>query len=388
MEFYLRKDLNFIAKWWLDIDKVNLFLIISLMLFGILMTVTSSTYIAQKIGVSKFYFIKKQIFFTTLALLILITISFLNTNLIKICAILGIFSIILLLIAVLVFGSEAKGAKRWLSIFGFSLQPSEFSKTFFIIFNAYLLDKFYQKKWYLKYSSSLLLFAVIISLLIAQPDFGMSLLLTLIWLSQLFLYGLPLMLITLILLITVVGSIYAYIKLPHVTDRINRFLDKSSENYQVEKSMDAFSNGGFFGQGPGEGVVKKHIPDAHTDFIFAVIVEEFGMIGAIVILAIIFTIISRVIFKNLKQNDLFIYLALSGLVIQFAFQSLINIGVSMALLPTKGMTLPFISYGGSSILATAFAFGVILALTKKDHGYHLNEKRVMIGNFNRLFRRP
>lgn len=374
-----RRYLNIAKKWWINIDKVNFLLLFAIIAFGFSMTVTSSTAIAHKIGASKFLFIKKQFIFAVIALILIVAISFLDKNKIKILALIGIAITVMLLIAVLIFGAEVKGAKRWISLAGFSIQPSELAKTFFVIFNAYILQRLNSKKWFVKYGASTSIFLIIVCLLLLQPDFGMTLTLSAIWAVQLFLYGLPMPLIIAIAFLAIFGGIGAYVSFPHVEDRINRFLDSGQKNYQVERSLDAFINGSFFGNGPGNGVVKKFIPDAHTDFIFAVVAEEYGIISCTIILVIFAYLISRIIRRALDEEDIFSYLALCGLVMQFSMQVVINVGVGLGLLPTKGMTLPFISYGGSSMISMSICFGIILALTKRK--YHRN---VDYGNFKIL----
>jgi cell division protein FtsW len=362
-----RNHLNFIKRWWIDVDKINFLILLGIIVFGLMMIASSSPAVARKINVDKLFFVKKQLVFALIAVFLLIFISFLNQDKIKLLAIFGLMISILLLVAVLIFGSEAKGSKRWISLAGFTLQPSEFAKTFFVVFNAYILQKFYSQNWQKKYGISLIFYLVIVALLILQPDFGMTLTFTVLWLSQLFIYGLPLPLILVIGVIGVIGGIGAYLALPHVADRINKFINSSEANYQVERSLDAFVNGSFFGVGPGNGVVKQFIPDAHTDFIFAVIGEEYGIFTCIAIVLIFAYLITRIIRSLLDEEDMFSYIALCGLMLQFTMQVVVNIGVSLRLLPTKGMTLPFISYGGSSMISMAICFGLILAFTKKKY---------------------
>ncbi len=365
-----RRNLSFFRKWWLDIDKINFLIVLAIMAFGLMMTASSSPAIADRIDVDKFFFLKKQVVFSMIAVFLLIAISFLNKERIKIFSLLGLACVIGLLVLVLIFGAEAKGAKRWISLGGFTLQPSEFAKAFFVISNAYILQRYNAKKWYIKYGNSFVLFFIIAVLLLLQPDFGMTLTFAALWLVQIFLYGLPIPLITALGVMGVIFGIGAYIVFPHVESRINRFLDADGKNYQVERSLDAFVNGSFFGTGPGNGVVKQFIPDAHTDFIFAVIGEEYGIFACSFLILIFVYLITRVIKRAYNEDNLFIYLALCGLVMQFTMQAIVNIGVSLKLLPTKGMTLPFISYGGSSMLSTAICFGLILAFTKRK--YHEN----------------
>ncbi len=362
-----RNTLGPITKWWIDIDKINFLLVFGIIIFGLMMTATSSPAIAKRIAVDKFFFLEKQLIFSAIALILLVTISFLDQEQIKIFAIVGLGAAILLLIAVLLFGLEAKGAKRWIHIAGLTLQPSEFSKTFFIIFNAFILQKYHAERWTLKYGISAGLYLIIVALLILQPDFGMTITLTAMWIAQLFVYGIPMMIIAIIACLGVLGAITAYIALPHVEDRINKFLDTDGKNYQVERSIDAFTNGSFFGTGPGNGVVKKFIPDAHTDFIFAVIGEEYGVLSCTMIVIIFAYLITRIVKRALDEENMFVYLSLFGLMMQFTIQVIVNICVSLRLLPAKGMTLPFISYGGSSMIAMAICFGLVLAFTKRKY---------------------
>lgn len=370
-----RRYLNAIKKWWLDIDKINFVIVLGIIIFGLMMTASSGSAIAKRINVDKFFFLKKQMLFAMIALCLLVVISFLDQERIKIFSLIGLGVSIILLVLVLLFGSEAKGARRWISLAGFTLQPSEFAKTFFVVFNAFLLQKFYHEKPQLKYGVSAGLYFVIVALLILQPDFGMTLIFTALWAAQLFLSGLPLFLISVLGVVAAVGGIGAYLVFPHIRDRIAKFTDSGEKNYQVERSLDAFVNGSFFGEGPGNGVVKKFIPDAHTDFVFAVVGEEYGIFSCAMIIIVFAYLITRIVKRALEEEDMFTYLALCGLMMQFTMQVIVNVGVSLRLFPTKGMTLPFISYGGSSMMSMAICFGLILAFTKRK--YH---KDVDYGN--------
>lgn len=362
-----RTQLSFLKKWWIDIDKINFSIILILMVFGLMMTATSSPAIAKRIDVEKFYFLKKQILFAIFALGILICISFMNYDQIKVFALIGMAISIILLIMVLGFGSKAKGSTRWLSLGFFTIQPSEFAKTFFVIFNGYCLHRFVNHKFQYKYGIPILTISIISLLLYFQPDFGMMISFALIFSVQLFLFGLPWILILILGIGGVVLAIGVYLSLPHVEDRINRFLDVKQKNYQAQRAIDAFANGGYFGKGPGNGMVKKYIPDVHTDFIFSAIGEEYGIISCIVVLLIFAYLVARIVRRAIDENDLFIYLSLCGLMMQFIIQVFVNTSVSLSLIPTKGMTLPFISYGGSSLIATSICFGLILALTKRKY---------------------
>ncbi|MDA7705564.1 FtsW/RodA/SpoVE family cell cycle protein [Rickettsiales bacterium] len=374
-----REKLNIIKIWWLKIDKVILGLILFLILFGLFMNFTSSPPIARRIEVEQLFFFKKHLIFASISIFILIFFSYLRVNHIKLIAPPLFVIIIITLILTLIFGNEIKGAKRWISIFGFTIQPSEFAKVFFIIFNAFLLDKFHDRKFYIKYGASGISCMILVLLLILQPDFGMSFMMILLWSTQLFLYGLPWLAIFMILLCAIAGVISSYILLPHVQDRVDRFFEIGN-NYQVERSIDAYINGGFFGTGPGGGLVKKHIPDSHSDFIFSVIAEEFGIIISSIIIFIFLYLITVVIKKNNITKGYFSYLTISGLIIQFAAQIIINIGVSLEMLPTKGITLPFISYGGSSLIAMSISFGIILALTRKRYQTIIKDEELLLSD--------
>lgn len=372
-----RKALNPLVKWWIDIDRVNFLLVLSLIVFGLIMTFSASPAIALRISDDKFFFIKKQIFFVAVSIITMIAISFLDKQHIRTISFFGLVACLILMILVLFFGSEAKGAKRWIMLFGFNLQPSEFCKTFFVVFNALLLQRLQDEKWIIKYGiSSALCFSVVL-LLILQPDFGMTLIFVSLWMVQLFVFGLPIILIVICVCLGICGGILGYLAMPHVTDRINKFLNSNEQNYQVERSVDAYVNGGFFGVGPANGLVKHYIPDAHTDFIFAVVGEEFGLIFCLFLMMIFMVIIGRVISYIQNERDLFSKLALTGLISQIALQTLVNIGVSVGALPTKGMTMPFISYGGSSLIAVSIGFGIILSLTKKKYDDKINYDNIL-----------
>jgi cell division protein FtsW len=267
-------------------------------------------------------------------------------------------------------GVDIKGARRWISILGFSLQPSEFVKPALAVLCAWMLAENQLNPVFPGKALALMLYGLTLCLLILQPDMGMAVLVSVVFFCQFFLAGLPLLWVALGVLTGAVGSISAYFFLPHVTQRVDRFLkaeggDKYTDQYQITQSLDAFVNGGVFGQGPGEGTVKKHLPDAHADFIFAVAGEEFGLILCLIIVGLFAFIVLRNVGKVIQENDFFIVLAVSGLIIEFGLQAIINMSSTLSLIPTKGMTLPFISYGGSSMMALALTMGMVLALTRR-----------------------
>lgn len=362
------KSRAMISSWWWTIDRVVLFSLLGIMVFGIILIATASPYVANRIGVDEFHFIKKQMLFLVVSIVFIIGFSLLSPTAIRRISLLGLIVGILALITTLIIGTEIKGATRWITLAGISLQPSEFVKPFFIVISAWLLSRYHEGNRTKARNMLLVIFTVIISLLILQPDFGMTVLLSSIFAGQLFLAGLPLAWILVGGACFIIGMIMAYYFLPHVHYRINSFLNPEEKSYQVRKSLQAISEGGVLGKGPGEGTVKQYIPDAHTDFIFAVAAEELGIIFCMVIVALFATVVIRSFMRFMHEKDIFILYAAFGLTLQFGLQSLINMGVALDILPTKGMTLPFVSYGGSSVMALSVTVGMLIALTRKRFG--------------------
>ena len=372
-----REKLNFLTRWWFSIDKVTLFIVAGLMLFGIVTVASSSPAVASRIGASKLFFIHKHFVFVSFSAFLILLISLINKEKLKEVSIIGMGLVILLLIAVQLFGTPIKGSKRWLFIFGVSLQPSEIIKPFFVVFNAFILEKLYDDKR--KFLIVSIPYVIILILLFMQPDIGMSILITILFCAQLFLAGLALSWIYLMGFLGAVFITVSYIFIPHVTERINRYIgmlfgDASGKNYQVEKSIEGIKHGGFLGQGPVEGQVKNYIPDAHTDFIFSVIGEEFGFIFCLFLIFIFFFMAIRILVRNLEEENLFTYLSVSGLSLQLILQVSINIGVTMGILPTKGMTLPFISYGGSSLIGMGICVGMIMSFTRNTYDSEVSSR--------------
>ncbi len=359
---------NIFRAWWNTIDRVTISIIFLIIASSLVMVTTASPAVATRIGLEPLYFMKRQAVFLVLGAIFLVTLSFISVQNARRIAIIGFCCCLILLVAVLFVGSDIKGAKRWISLPGFSLQPSEFAKPFFSIVTAWILSIKYSETRFPAFKVTLFSYVIFIGLLILQPDFGMSITVTIIWLGQLFIAGLSVIWIIISFVLSVVGVIGAYIFLPHVQKRIDSFLNPQNfDNYQVQKSIEAFRNGGFYGTGPGEGAVKYQLPDSHTDFIFAVIGEEMGVIACLVIVSLYAIIVIRGLYIITQEHDQFNILAVSGILIQIAIQSIFNMGVSLHLFPTKGMTLPLISYGGSSVIATSMALGLMLAFTRKRY---------------------
>jgi cell division protein FtsW len=359
-----------VTKWWYELDHIIVFIVFFIMLFGMLVITSSSPSVAYKIGVDANFFYKKHLIFLILGFLIMLVISSLDERLILKYSLPCFIAILLLMCFVLMYEPQLKGAKRWIRIFGFSLQPSEFIKPLFLIVNSLILSKFiYYNKSHKFIWASILLYLSIIIPLVFQPDMGMVINFTLIWLSQLFLIGFPMSIIFSIGFVGMIGLVLAYYNFGHVKYRLDMFLFSDGNlSYQVQKSIDAISNGGLWGRGYYQGVVKENLPDSHTDFVFAVIIEEFGFVIGLLLLLAYGIIIIRILRMAYKHSNLFISLLLSGLALQIAFQVLVNIGVSINLLPTKGTILPLISYGGSSFIATSAMMGLVLLYSRSSYG--------------------
>ena len=372
---FSRNSRSIIANWWWTVDKVLLTLVTVIILIGIFLNFSASPAVANRIGVGSFHFIKRQLLFLPVAYMLMVFLSMQNLKTIRRVAILGYTVTILLMIATLFWGEETKGASRWIHILGFSLQPSEFIKPCFAVVAAWLFDG--QQK-YRDFPGNILstcLFAFTLILLLLQPDVGMSIVVSVIWLFQFFLAGLSLLLVTVLGIVGIGLLVTAYFTFDHVHTRVQQFLDSENNlSYQVRKSLEAFQSGRIFGRGPGEGIVKLHIPDAHTDFIFAVAAEEFGLLLCLIIVGLYAAVVIRSMLISMKDNNLFIILSASALSASFGLQGIINMASTLHLMPTKGMTLPFISYGGSSLLATALGMGMLLAITRKN--VHAEDKDV------------
>jgi cell division protein FtsW len=351
-----------------SVDKFLVTIILVNFFIGLIMVVTASPMIAAKLGLGPFYFIKRHIFYLSIGVSIIYLTALLPEQFIKRLAILGFFLSLLALIFVIFKGYEVKGARRWMTVGFLSLQPSELAKTFFVIFIAWIISIRYKHPDFPVFIISSIAYALTIALLIFQPDFGMAVMFSIIWIGELFVGGLSILWLGIMCLIGVIGISSAYIFLPHVRSRIDLFLDPQNiGNYQIKKSIEAFKQGGLYGVGPGEGTVKKHVPDSHTDFIFAVMGEEMGFIACIFLIIMFTLLVSRGLYLISYSNNKFKIIAISGVLIQIGMQAIFNIGMTLHLFPTKGMTLPFISYGGSSIIATSIAIGMLLALTKKNY---------------------
>lgn len=360
-----RTDTSIVGRWWWTVDRWTLVALGLLIALGCLLTLAASPAVAVRIGLDPYHFVRRQFIFLLPALAFLFGASLLTPLWVRRVALAGFVLFLFLMALTLVMGSEIKGAHRWLFLGGLSLQPSEFVKPCFAVVAAWMFAEQRRGRGFPGNLVSILLMVTVVAILVAQPDFGMTVVIVAVWLAQFFLAGLPMLLLGAGGALGAVGLTGAYFLSPHVASRIDRFLDPAAgDTYQIHRAMEAFQAGGLFGRGPGDGLVKTVLPDAHTDFIFAVAGEEYGVILCLVIIAIFAFIVLRSLGRLLSENNLFVLLAGSGLVAQFGLQAIINIGVNLRLMPTKGMTLPFISYGGSSLMALAFGMGLLLALTR------------------------
>lgn len=367
MKLFSRVDRSFLGRWWWTVDRGMLAALLTLAVFGIVMVATASPPVAERIGLDHYYFLKRHIVMLVPALAIMLGVSMMERRAIwRLCSILFPLTI-LALILVLFTGMEIKGAQRWIHFLGFSLQPSEFMKPVFAVVAAWLMAMQKTKENFRGNLMTAALYLMVITLILLQPDLGMTVVITSIWAAQIFLAGFPFRLLIGFALLAAFGLVMAYFVFDHVQNRIDRFLDPTAgDNYQVQRSLEAFQNGGIFGTGPGQGTVKLGLPDAHADFIFAVAGEELGMFFVLILMAIFAFILLRGYNRLMDSNDIFCVLAVGGILTMFGLQAMIHMGSSLHLLPAKGMTLPFISYGGSSVLSMGLSMGIVLGLTRRQ----------------------
>lgn len=364
---FSRQSHSALAKWLWTVDKVILFVSLALLSIGIILDITASPAVARRINVDDFWFVRKQVFYVIASIGIIFILSLLKLKTIRRLSIIGFVIFLGLLVLTLFFGFETKGARRWMSIAGFSMQASEFMKPIFIVVTAWLLDCGKKYDYFPGMAVSIGLYVVVAALLLLQPDVGMTLLVTAIFGLQLFLAGLPMFFVSVLAAGGVVVLFVLYFTFPHFHARVDQFLYGSDEtSYQINRAMEAFQNGNLIGRGPGEGTVKLHIPDAHTDFVFAVAGEEYGVWLCLIIIVLFAVIIIRALRAALKETNLFVMYAEVGLAASLGLQAFVNMASSLHIIPTKGMTLPFISYGGSSLLGSAIEIGMLLAITRKN----------------------
>lgn len=355
-----------IPRWWRTIDKVTLTSVLLLMAVGLLVGLAASPPLAARNGLPPFFYVQRQIFFGLLGIAAMLLVSMCSPERIRRIAVVGFFMSLIALMLLPFFGTDfGKGAVRWYSLGFGSFQPSEFLKPMLAVFAAWLMASGQEPDGPPGKTLSLGFTLVVLGLLVIQPDFGQAALIAAGWMVMYFIVGAPMLLLLGFAALILAGGYFAYNASEHFARRIDGFLTAEIDpRTQIGFAQNAISEGGFFGTGVGEGRVKWNLPDAHTDFIIAVAAEEYGLILVLFVIGLYATILMRSLFRLMRERDTFIRLAGTGIVIVFTIQAMINMGVAVRLLPSKGMTLPFVSYGGSSLLATGIAIGMLLAFTR------------------------
>lgn len=374
-----RTDKSRFAQWWFTVDHVLIWAFMGLIATGLVLSLAASPAVALKKGFSIYHFVERHIVFAALSGVIIAAVSFLTPRGVRRLAILSLAIAFAAMAAVLLTGQEINGARRWLSFGGYSFQPSEFAKPGFVVLMAWLFSEAAKRKDVPALPIALSLWVVFAGLLVVQPDVGQTILISATAGALYVLAGLPVIGALLMLALGGAGLMFAYLNFAHVQSRVDRFFHPMPfENFQSDRAMQSFSEGGFFGRGPGEGTIKSVLPDAHTDYIFAVVAEEYGIIACLVLLALFAFIVLRALMRAAGEADGANRLAIQGLALVFGLQALINMAVNVGLLPPKGMTLPFISAGGSSMLALAMTCGMLLALTRRrPDAQRLKKPRLM-----------
>lgn len=363
---FARTNRGLLSQWWWTVDRQMVGGVLALIGFGYLMAFAASPAVAQTIGKSIYYFANKQFVFLSLAGFVFLGVSMLSPKAIKYFALLLLVGALGSVIATLFFGVTVKGASRWLIIAGISVQPSEVLKPAFVVVTAWLFAR--QRAKFVAHDMWLAVVLLLgtCALLAMQPDFGQTILLGLVWMCLFFLSGGSMKLIAAMASLGLLAGTYVYATYGYFRSRIDRFLDPSTgDTYQVDKAMDAIRSGGITGVGPGDGRVKSILPDAHADYVFAVAAEEGGLIiGCFIVFTFAF-LVWRALWALREEREHWVQLAASGLICLFGLQAIINLSVNLNLIPSKGMTLPFISYGGSSLLASAITMGMLVGLMRR-----------------------
>ncbi|MED5338147.1 MAG: putative peptidoglycan glycosyltransferase FtsW [Pseudomonadota bacterium] len=361
-----RTDTSLLGRWWWTVDRWLITCLLLIIAMGAILVLAASPSVAERIGLDAYHFVRRQFIILPLALTVMFAVSLLSPLQVRRLAAIGFLGCVVLLALTPLVGAEIKGARRWVSLAGMSLQVSEFVKPCLAVISAWMFAEWRRRPEFPGHAVAIALYTAVVGLLLLQPDFGQSVLITLVFIGQFFLAGLPVACLVATGALGLAGLVGAYFLFPHVTSRVNRFLDPTSgDTYQVDRSLEAFINGGFLGTGPGEGEIKLLLPDAHADFIFSVAGEEFGAITCLLIIVLFGFVVLRGFSRLFADGSLFVLLAGAGLLMQFGLQALVHMASALQLAPAKGMTLPFISYGGSSLIALALAMGMALALTRR-----------------------
>jgi len=361
-----RTERTTFGEWWWTVDKMMLAAFAALMFAGIVLSLAASPPVAARIGLDPFHFVNRHILFLIPAFAVLIGTSFLTPHQIRRLSLIVFVISLALIAATILFGAEIKGARRWIVILGVNIQPSEFLKPAFVVLIAWLFGESARRPEMPANMLALALLGLVVPLLVLQPDFGQTMLIALVWGALFFIAGMRMIWVAGLTAAAMAGLVGAYFTVSHVAKRINRFLDPGAgDAFNITIALESFTRGGWLGQGPGEGTVKRILPEAHTDFVFAVAAEEFGVVLCLALLALVAFIVIRALAHAMRNDDPFVRFGASGLAILFGTQAAINMAVNLHLIPAKGMTFPFISYGGSSMISTAFGMGILLALTRE-----------------------
>ncbi|MEL0206148.1 MAG: putative peptidoglycan glycosyltransferase FtsW [Alphaproteobacteria bacterium] len=362
-----RTDRSLVGVWWWTVDRGLLLSTVMLMVMGILLVMAAGPAVADLIKLPSQHFTMRQITFIIPSLVLMLTVSMLEPRPIRALSLILLAGVMGLMVLAIVAGSEIKGATRWISIMGFNLQPSEFAKPLFAVVSAWLLTLWREGEDFPGWIYSTGLLAAIVTILVLQPDIGMTVVVVMTWGFQMFLAGMPMLFVIGAVALAPLALFTAYKTLDHVKVRIDKFFEGGS--WQVDQARQSFAEGGIFGVGPGDGTIKLHLPDAHSDFIFAVAAEEYGAIACIALLCVYGFVVIRGFARAMSDEGLFCLIAGSSLVMQLGVQASIHMASSVDLIPTKGMTLPFVSYGGSSMLASSLTMGLLLAITRRRNSW-------------------
>ncbi|MFM8375156.1 MAG: putative lipid II flippase FtsW, partial [Phenylobacterium sp.] len=367
---FARSDRSPVGVWWWTMDRWLLGTVAILLLFGVLMSFAASPAAAARMNVGDpFHFALRQCVFAAAGALILVGASLLDDRGVRRVAFFVYLAAIVIMAALPFIGHNAKGATRWLDLGGFSLQPSEFMKPALIVLVAWMFAEAQKGQGVPGVTIAFLLYGISVGLLLIQPDVGQTILITIAFCAAFWMAGVPISWVMGMGVASIGGLVAVYSIFPHVASREDRFLNpESADTHQVDRAAEAIAAGGLIGRGPGEGVMKRHVPDLHTDFIYSVAAEEYGLVFSLALIGLFGFLVVRGLYKALKLSDPFQQVAAAGLFVLVGEQVLINVAVNLNLIPTKGMTLPFISYGGSSMLAICLTLGLALALTRRRPG--------------------
>ena len=361
-----RADRSLLVDWWFTVDRALLAAVLVIIAAGGVLSLAASPSIAIKRGLPMFYLVERHAAFALASVVILLSVSLLSPQRVRRLALAVLLAAFVLMAMVLMVGAEINGARRWLQFAGYSLQPSEFAKPAFVLISAWLLAEGERRPDMPAMPMAVALYLAFALLLVLQPDVGQALLVSLVWSALFLLAGRPLGWFFALLAGLAGGLFTAYLSLGYVRWRVDRFLHPTAgDTFQADRALNSFIEGGFFGKGPGEGTIKTVLPDARTDFIYAVIAEEYGVLACLVLLALFVLVAVRVFSRHVGQADGFSSLASAGLALLFVLQAIINMAVNVGLVPAKGMTLPFVSSGGSSMLAVGLTIGMLLALSRR-----------------------